>query len=107
MTAPDRRDHPLETDGLEGLGLGSPARPVVPHALVPDVEHPLPVLLDGLSLAGAVNRRRAVALGRPLELVADAAPEVEGAEDRGDPPAEARGLLARVLPPGGGRQGAR
>src|SRR5690242_708810 len=96
---------PAEVEGAEQLALGLAGLAVVVDRLVPDVQHAVPLLADVVLLRGTVHRLRAVAGRRVLDLGADAAAEVERAQDRGGAVAEAHRIFQTVVPSGGGRQG--
>src|ERR1700736_2127334 len=70
--------------------------------LVPDVEHAVPRLADVVLLGGAVDRLRAVAGRRVFDVGADAAAEVEGAQDRGGAVTESDRVLEAEVPAGCG-----
>src|SRR5262245_43583722 len=102
--SPEVSREPVQAEILERLPLGPARLSIVADRLVPDVQHVIPLLHDGLVLRRPVDRLRAVALRRILHIGPDPATKVEGAQDRGGPPTETRGFGERVVPARGGRQ---
>src|SRR2546425_12088407 len=97
---------PVETERLERRRQGLAGLPVVADLTVPGVDHLFPLLADGLTLGGAVDRRRAVPRGRSFEVRREAAAERRRAQDGRRPATESDCVWHGDVPAGGRVEGA-
>src|SRR5262249_28767696 len=96
--APDVPREPAAPEVLAHLPLRLAGLPIVADRLVPDVQHVIPLLHDGLILGRAIDGLGSISLRRVLHVGPDPAPEVERAQDRRRPPPEPHGLVEAIVP---------
>src|SRR5262245_24215822 len=88
LGAPDVRDQRFQVQPAQQLDCRLAGFPVEADLRVVAPTHGVPMRGNREAGGRAVHRRRAVAGRRPLQLGADATPDIEGAQDRRHAPAE-------------------